>query len=53
MFRSQEIILRDYACTLLKSQNYLQALKGFLDTEFKISVVNSALWQQYCSRCVL
>jgi len=31
MFRSQEIILREYACTLLKSLNYLKVFKNFLN----------------------
>ena len=29
MFRSEEIILREYACTLLKSLNYLEDFKNF------------------------
>ena len=56
MFRSKKIILREYACTLLKSLNYLKDLKSF----FKFKTLNlksrwliPALWQQYCSRCVL
>jgi len=28
---AQEIILREYACTLLKSLNYLKDFKGFLN----------------------
>jgi len=36
MFRSQEIILREYACTLLKSLNNLKVFKGF----FKFKTLN-------------
>ena len=36
MFRSQEIIFREYACTLLKSLNYLKVCKGF----FKFKTLN-------------
>jgi len=50
MFRSQEIILREYVCTLLKSLDYLKNFKKFL--KFKTLNLKSrrstpALWQQY------
>jgi len=31
MFRSKKIILREYACTLLKSLNYLKDFKNYLN----------------------
>ena len=45
MFRSQEIILREYACTLLKSLKYLKVFKGF----FKFKTLN--LKSRWLTRC--
>ena len=56
MFRSKEIILREYDCTLLKSLNYLEDLKSFFNFKtlnLKSRWLKPVLWQQYCSRCVL
>ena len=49
MFQSQEIILREYGCTLIKSLDYLKIKKflRFKTLNLKSRQSTPALWQQY------